>query len=580
MLDRIRLWGRLVGNVLPFIVKTCIIITGYCAIASAVYAQNSNPALEAARQHEQRLQQEQLRLQEEQQFRQPTVDIFLHPDGVEESNEKALASGRCFDIHTVQLEGVTRYNESVQQSWISPFIDQCLDLSRINELLKLVTHRYIEDGFVTSRAFLQPQNLSEGELTILVLEGRLESIESVEGSLSSRQLYLAFPTRDGHLLNLRDLEQGLEQLNRLQQNRAEMDIKPGSEQGYSTIAVRNQSAGRLHGGVGFNNSGSEHTGEWTLSSWLSVDNPSRSNDNLYLSFNEALGGPQHAKSRSYALSYNIPLGYWLIGYNTNYFEYQQLVKGASVDFVTRGTSYNQTLNADYVMWRRQRDKLAITGSVTRKESRNYLEDVFLETSSRVLYVIDLGAVHTRSLARGTFRSAFRWYRSVDWFDATTKVASAETDFQFDKYSIDLTFNTAIEAFGRPLFYTSSLHLFYSPDEVVASEALSIGGRYTVRGIEGEGLFGYGGGYWRNEVTYSHFFENSGRLDWFIGLDAGATSNPGAFAKKNDWIAGATTGLRYMNGNFSMDAAWSQAIHAPDYLFGDRHAVYAAAQLSF
>lgn len=144
-------------------------------------------------------------------------------DGVEESNEKALASGRCFDIHTVQLEGVTRYNESVQQSWISPFIDQCLDLSRINELLKLVTHRYIEDGFVTSRAFLQPQNLSEGELTILVLEGRLESIESVEGSLSSRQLYLAFPTRDGHLLNLRDLEQGLEQLNRLQQNRAEMD---------------------------------------------------------------------------------------------------------------------------------------------------------------------------------------------------------------------------------------------------------------------------------------------------------------------------------------------------------------------
>lgn len=543
-------------------------------------AQNLNPAEAAARQHEQRLLQEQQRLEDQKQTRQPSVDIFLQKDPAPETEEEILASGRCFDIHTIRLEGVTRYKDNVTRRWTDPFVNQCLDLNTINELLKTISNHYLNDGLITSRAFLQPQSLSEGTLIILVVEGLLESLQSVDKSLSARQLYGAFPANDGDILSLRDLEQGLEQLNRLQQNRAEMDIEPGARQGASTVAVRNVPGGRFHGGAGINNSGSEATGEWMLNTWLSIDNPTLSNDNIYLSFGEALDSPERANSRSYSFSYSIPQGYWLLGYNTNYFEYQQLVKGAAVDFVTSGTSFNQTLSADYTLLRRQQDKLAIASSLTRKESKNYLEDVFLETSSRVLYLMDLGAVYTRPMARGTFRGVFKWYRSVDWFDATTKVVNAEDDFQFDKYSLDLSINAAIDALGVPLFYTSSLHLFYAPEEIITSEALSIGGRYTVRGVEGESLFGYRGGYLRNELTHTTHFQNSGRLDWFFGLDTGVSDTPWREDKNSDWVAGGATGFRYMNGNFSMDAAWSQALRTPDYLGGDKHAVYAAAQISF
>lgn len=548
--------------------------------SAASSAQSLNPAEAAARQHEQRLLQEQQRLQDQQQSRQPSVDIFLQKDLAPETDEAALASGRCFDIHTIKLEGVTRYSDKVTRTWTDPFVNQCLDLNAINDLLKVISNHYLGDGYITSRAFLQPQSLGEGSLVILVIEGRLESFRSVDDSLSRRQLYSAFPADDGDLLSLRDLEQGLEQLNRLQQNRAEMDIEPGVNQGTSTVAVRNTSGGRFHGGAGVNNSGSEATGEWMLSTWLSIDNPTASNDNIYLSFSEALDSPDRAESRSYAASYSIPHGYWLLGYNTNYFEYQQLVKGSAVDFVTSGTSFNQTLSADYTLLRRQKDKLAISSSLTRKESKNYLEDVFLETSSRVLYLVDLGAIYTRPMPRGTFRGVFKWYRSVDWFDATTKVVNAEDDFQFDKYTLDLSINTAIHALGFPLFYSSSVHFFYAPEEIITSEALSIGGRYTVRGVEGESLFGYRGGYWRNEFTHTTWFQNSGRLDWFIGLDAGISDTPWQEDKSSDWVAGGATGFRYMNGNFSMDAAWSQAIQTPDYLTGDKNALYAAVQISF
>lgn len=570
------------GGAGSFLRFSGVLLAVYFSSVNFLYAQapGADPAAAAAREHERRLQQEQQRQQDQIQTRQPSTDIFLQPQADIESDEDVLASGRCFDIATVAVEGITRFPPEKIEKISAPYQQRCLNLNDINQLLKEITHLYIDAGFITSRAFLQPQNLKEGRLTILVVEGKLEALESLDSSISERQLYWAFPAKNTQLLNLRDLEQGLEQLNRLQQNRTEMDIEPGTQPGDSRVVVRNIPQRSLHGGAGINNTGSEATGEWLLNSWLSWDNPASLNDNLYLSFSDALDSPDQAKSRSYSLAYSIPYGYGLYSYSTNYFEYQQLVRGAAVNFMTSGTSYNQTLSADYTLLRRQRDKLAIASSLTRKQSKNFLEDVFLETSSRVLYLIDLGAVYTRPLQRGMLRGSLKWYRSVDWFDATTKIVSAETDFQFDKYTLDFSVSTAVDIFGKPYFYTSSTHFFYSPEKIIASEALSIGGRYTVRGVEGESLFGYRGGYWRNELTYTHYFTNRGRLDTFAGLDLGASDTPEVDNKGTEWLAGSALGMRYSNGGFSVDLTYSKALHAPSFLSGDNHGIYAALQIGF
>lgn len=544
------------------------------------YAQESSrdPATVAAREHERRLQQEQQRQQDQIQARQPSSDIFLQPQT--ESEEDVLASGRCFDISTIVVEGVARFPSEKIEDISAPYRQRCLNLNDINQLLKEITHLYMDEGFITSRAFLQPQNLKEGRLTILVVEGKLTAIESRDGSVSDRQLRWAFPTDNTRLLNLRDLEQGLEQLNRLQQNHAEMDIEPGTQPGDSRVVVRNMPRRALNGGAGVDNTGSEATGEWLLSGWLSWDNPASINDNIYLSLSDALDAPDQAKSRSYSLAYSIPYGYGLYTYSTNYFEYQQLVRGTAVNFTTSGTSYNQALSADYTILRRQHDKLALTSSFTRKQSKNFLEDVFLETSSRILYLVDLGAVYTHPLERGMLRGTFKWSRSVNWFDATTKLVNAETDFQFDKYTLDASVNTAVDIFGKSWFYTSSAHLFYSPEHIIASEGLSIGGRYTVRGVESEGLFGYRGGYWRNDLSYPHNFANGSRLETFAGLDLGASDTPEIHNKGTEWLAGSALGIRYSYSSFTVDLTYSKALHVPSFFQGDDQGIYAAMQIGF
>ncbi|MGX4731392.1 POTRA domain-containing protein, partial [Pseudomonas corrugata] len=74
---------------------------------------------------------------------------------------------------------------------------------------------YIEKGLVTSRAYLPQQDLSSGHLQVLVVEGRLEGLKGAENSqLSARELAMAFPGKTGDLVNLREIEQMVDQLNR------------------------------------------------------------------------------------------------------------------------------------------------------------------------------------------------------------------------------------------------------------------------------------------------------------------------------------------------------------------------------
>ncbi|MNP72162.1 POTRA domain, ShlB-type [compost metagenome] len=80
-------------------------------------------------------------------------------------------------------------------------------MAQLNQLLKAVTDHYIGKGLVTTRAYLPQQDLSTGDLQVLVIEGKLEKLRSDAASgLSDRELAMAFPGRQGQVINLREIE--------------------------------------------------------------------------------------------------------------------------------------------------------------------------------------------------------------------------------------------------------------------------------------------------------------------------------------------------------------------------------------
>lgn len=539
----------------------------------------TDPAERAAREHEERLKQEELRQESERQRNNPESDIFLQPPSEKTEWTEGVGS-TCFTIRIINVAGVQLFSESLINTITNPYLGKCLGLGGFNDIVKKISNLYLAKGYVTSRAYVQPQNIEDGILDILVVEGTLEKLESAEGTLSVRQLHWAFPSEDAELLNLRDLEQGLENLNRLQQNKTTMDLTPGTQQGNTTVVVNNNKSKRLSGGAGVNNSGSEATGEHLGSVFFSWDNPTFSNDNVYVSLSSAVDAPRDAESNSYSLAYTVPFGYSSFKVNISQFDYQQKVNGAVVNFVTRGSSASQSLGYDYMLYRGQVDKLALVSSFTRKESKNYLEDVFLDTSSRVLYLAKLGVKYTRYTDSGMLRVSGDWTRSGNWFNAKTKVVAAENDFQFDSISINGSYSKNLSLFSSPFSYQSRLSLFYTPDDVIASEAMSLGGQYTVRGIDGLSLVGYSGGYLRNELSHSFALSTFGSVKISAGIDVGNTDTPEFLDQSREWMAGAVLGLSVSGKWLSLDMSYAEALKNPDYLLVEKHAFYASLQTFF
>lgn len=550
-------------------------LTSLLLVAIPVWGQDAS---QAERQHEQRLKEEQDRLQDRLRRDRPTPDVFLQADTSANNNDiPANENTACIEVSLIAVQGITVLDEDDVDAITHRYAKQCLYLHDINKLIAEISNLYLDKGYITSRAFVQPQKIEKGTLDLLVIEGKIEKLQST--TTRSRELDAAFPIEEKAILNLRDLEQGMENLNRLQQNAAQLDIKPGSDTGMSIVNILNDKSRSLHAQVFVDNSGSEATGQYLTGTSLSWDNPVNCSDNLYLTFNQAIDAAPGSSSKSYAINYSIAQGYFLWSVSANHFDYEQLIAGNAINFTTSGKSDNTSLSLDYVAYRSQRTKLGISSDLTKKVSKNYIEDVFLDTSSRTLYLGSLGVNHTYKLNSAFLHSGITWTRSLKTGEATQKISDAEADFQFDKYSLDIGLAGGFRAFTQDLRYNSSLYYFYSATPIVASEALTLGGQYSIRGFDQESLTGFKGGFWRNEISWPKTFWKKIRIEPLLAYDIGQSDAPD-YQKDKATLSGFSIGSRTYFKNFSANAIYSKALAVPDFFTKEQSAFIFDARMGF
>lgn len=492
---------------------------------------------------------------------------------------------RCFQVKTIQVDGVTLFTPEQINTITASYQDQCLSLNAINQLVEALSTLYLDSGYVTSRAFVQPQNLADGQLELVVLEGRAEQLISAENQFSQRELDFAFPALDQRLLNIRDIEQGLENLNALAKNSATVDLRPGQQQGGTIVAIQNQPQEfAWRGGLGIDDSGNASTGLYQVDANLSVDNSVGINDNLYLSAATSAGShslPQ-SDSDSYALHWSFPLDYWRFSAQTQYYKYLQMVIGNLISFQTSGSSLNHSIRAERVLWRGQQSKWTSQLTLIRKSSKNYVEDVFLDTSSRKIYVANLGLAYQHKLSQGEISLGLNIERSVPWFGAKTELASAEDDFQFTKYMFDMNYSSQFELGSQPFYWRSAASYLYSPKIILASEGMAVGSRYTVRGVNQGSLFGYKGGYIRNDLTAPVSWALTPDIQHLVSvhLDLGMTNLPDFENFNADWLASAGLGYQMVFLGVSTQIAYHRTLRVPGFMASDQHEAIASIRFNF
>lgn len=541
----------------------------------------------AAEQQQQIIQEQQQRQQalrdriEQQQNQHQSINTLPQPD-----SDKTLG-GPCFSISTIELDGATHLPVAIEQQLIGPYLNQCIDLDKINQLLKAISNWYFEQGYITSRAYVAAQDLSTGHLVITVIEGKIESIELRDPN-SRVNTSTAFPFAEEKLLNLRDIEQGLEQINRLQSNRTTMDLVPGELPGSSVIQLKSTTTKPWVASLSRDNSGQESTGELMNGLFLGLDNPLGLNDYSYLNVQKDNTQANDKASKSIAWHWDMPLGYWNMGVDINYFEYlsRVVVENITSAFETSGTSLSQQLFLSRVVYRDQDSKLKLNTSLERKKTQNFIEDVLLD-SSRVLGIANIGLQYDKYLPnQNQWQLALNYYRGLSLFDAPKdeERAMGAPKAQFDKFSASINYQQhsvfkLSEKITIPLFFQSKLNLQHSSDRLFGSEQISIGSLYTVRGYKGSSISASSGAYWRNSLTLPFRIQSGDSIlqsiSPFIALDIGTIRDRDHVYSKDTYanLKGWAMGARLSGKYFSINLVYAKPIDNPRWLSASQEQWY-------
>ncbi|WP_391528313.1 ShlB/FhaC/HecB family hemolysin secretion/activation protein [Photorhabdus akhurstii] len=548
-------------------------LTGLILLAISKLVHASTPISPAAQ--ETIMQQQKALLQQAQQQRETlrnNITLLPSPD-VAPSTVESI----CHTIHRIEFDGAKSLPRSVKEHLTHPYLSHCLSLQDINALVRKTTHAYIERGYITSRARLRAQDLSSGIFMITVNEGKVESV-SLDGE-TPLSLKMAFPSIVGKTLNLRDIEQGMERLNRLPSQQVTIDIQPGKELGYSAIILKRTSI-RLpvSASLGADNSGQKSTGAGQINASVNLDNPLHLADRWSLSASRNSDFRNSHQSRSLSANVTVPYGYWLFSYQYAWNDSFQSIPTDSQTYRYTGDSLTHRLAVNRTLYRDGKQKLALDMGLTRRQTTNLLAEETLSISSPILSIINLGVNYSTVLAGSyvTFNSMVS--HGLQAFGATKddpRFSDAPRS-QFRKFSLSASYFMPVTG---SVYYLSSIYGQTTPDNLYASERLSLGGQYSVRGFKEQYLTGNRGGYWRNELNWRiSELPILGELALTGALDTGwLQKKTGQIEGGN--VTGTALGLTLTHPGFNQTITIGKPLIHPDHLRPDHWAAYWSVSLT-
>ncbi|EDX1476372.1 ShlB/FhaC/HecB family hemolysin secretion/activation protein, partial [Salmonella enterica subsp. enterica serovar Bonariensis] len=449
---------------------------------------------------------------------------------------------------------------------------------RLTELTNVISDWYISRGYITSRAFLTEQDLSSGVLHIAVLEGKLQQIR-LEG-VPSRTLLMTFPGMEGKILNLRDIEQGMEQLNRVRQTPVEIEILPGSQQGFSIVNLTATPEFPLAASVSFDNSGQKSTGVGQINGGLTGNNLLGLADSWYISGGRSSAFSNSEDAQNFAAGVSVPYGYSLLDYSYSWNNYLSTIDNNGYLWRSSGDTETHRVNLSHVLFRNGDIKTGVSLGLSHRINHNWLDDVLLQSSSRKLTSLLFGLNHTQKMFGGvaTFNPTFS--RGMPWLNAEID-GSKNGDLpkaQFRKWSLNASFQRPV---AENLWWLASAYGQWSPDRLYGSERMTIGGESSVRGFKEQTISGDNGAYWRNELNYTLFtLPVIGQVSALAALDGGWLHSDRLDRYSAGTLWGSGAGLSTASGHVSSEFTVGLPLVYPDWLGPDHVTIYYRVAVAF
>ena len=548
------------------------------------------------------------RIFQQQEERQRALEQQMRPAPPPHGEELPLLEltpaqpdAACADIREIIIVGATLLRDMFLDPLKADYEGRCLTLDDINNITKRLTNEYVRQGYVTSRAFLGPQDLATGVLAtgvlyVTIVEGRIEHIVPAPSSgIDPRQLMAVFPGLKGKILNLRDIEQGLDQINRLPSNNATMNIEPGREFGSSVVVIDNEPQKSWRASAGVDNYGQRETGRHQYTLTFEKDNFIGSFDQFMFTYNSDLhsvfrGVNSRASGNNHGLGIyeTLVLGWWTLSLSYNNYKYDSKVHGLASEYSSKGSSNTWRFGLDRVLHRDAAGKTSAGVLLNVHDVNNYFEGVYLDASSYFLTSLAFSLSHSRRIMGGSLSARLEQRFGVPLFGAerdknpehsTPRREYSKTSFSLNWYR---PFALGDQNFAWSCAFSGQL----SPDTLYGSERFYLGSIYTVRGFEDSPLGGDEGVLLRNELAWTvppdwlfALTKLLGPVQAYAAYDVGHIRRDREDPFERGTLEGVAVGLRSL-GDLSFDLTFSKAVSAPSFVQKKQDILSASVRYTF
>lgn len=440
------------------------------------------------------------------------------------------------EVKKIQVIGSSVFTERDFAVIVSAYEGRSLGLRELRQVADDITQLYLQSGYITSRAVLSEQTISDGVVQVRVIEGELEEID-VEGSDR-----LAGYVRDRvNLANRKPLSQvALEsQLQLLRADplieQVEASLRAGTGEGQSRLIVRVLEAPAFSGRAVLDTNSPPSVGSVRMGVEANYNNILGLGDQLLASaYRTTAGG-----ASTYGLTYSLPLnamnGTLQAPYLPSSFE---LIDPALASLGVRGASNSYELMYRQPLIRQPNEEFALSLGFRYRTGETLISDRVIDSTKTSVF--QFGQDYLRRDRTGAWGLRSQFNLGTGLFDATTRVGD-QADGQFFSWLGQIQRAQVISR-NNLLLFQGSIQL--SASSLLGADQFIVGGPSSVRGYSQNARFGDNGvrASIEDRITVLNNQNGSAAVQIAPFLEAATVWNHGADTSDQRFLLGTGAGV--------------------------------------
>lgn len=465
------------------------------------------------------------------------------------------SGGPVAELKRIKFVDNSIFDEAHLLSILGDVLGKSYDLSGFRSISNQISQYYRTHGYPFARALIPAQDMTAGELTIQVMEGRYDSISAStkDPELASfAKDYLA-SLRSGDPIASKPLERVILLLNDVPGIKAVPVISPGDNLGTGHLKVLVQEEKQNAGDISYDNLGSRYTGYNRLNFGY------RTHHALQLGDEIELRGMVTAENMLFGrLSYSMPLLSNGLRGTASYARTQYELGKDFAALNAVGVSDQYSMGMTYPVVRSQLVNLNLGASLQKRD----MTDDFRSTGTKLSKSSTSVPIVASFNSRDQFLSGGLFYGAVTYTTGSLTNANdfANTAGHFSKTNLDVVRLQSLSS-DWSLFLKYAAQ--YANKNLDSSEDLFLGGSNGVRAYPQGEASGDRGAISTFEIRYQagHYapyaFYDLGKVDVYARPTA-------TLIAESRTLSGNGFGLRYTRDRWNVDlsAAWRITGGAP------------------